>query len=378
MMRASGLGAGRIVVAGWLAIAAVLAIMVGAAWWRSRQRRARFISVPEKPAQCTAGPLQVLPVESGDADGFDAAVESRLCALAFEGVARWIADPEDPRHAEVAHAAAGLLSQLEAGSRYSPRRPRLLPMLLQAVNDEDASGRDIANIIAQDPALAGNLLRVANSAFYRVREQPIDSIERAVAMIGTDGVRRLIAVALVQPVLGGGNDGWGRLVELVWEHSLLSAEAAVLHARQVEQAAAFAAQMAALVHGLGAITVVRVARDAYAQRPVLVPAASAIADLLEQWTAPTAQRVAADWQLSSGMAVALADQRRDLAPDQLTPLGRSLQIGRLAGALALAFRRGDLKADAALAQLQRAGLRESAAARIWQRIAGDNVQASVR
>jgi HD-like signal output (HDOD) protein len=39
----------------------------------------------------------------------------------------------------------------------------LLPKLIQAVNDNQSSGRDIAALIGQDPALAGNLLRIANS-----------------------------------------------------------------------------------------------------------------------------------------------------------------------------------------------------------------------
>jgi len=76
---------------------------------------------------------------------------------------------------------------------------------MRTVNDPNASGSAIAAIIGQDPTLAGNLLRIANSAFYRVQSTPVESVDRAVAMVGTDGIRRIIAAALVQPVMSDGS-----------------------------------------------------------------------------------------------------------------------------------------------------------------------------
>ena len=82
-----------------------------------------------------------------------------------------------------------------------------LPKLLQAINDETASRGALSQIIAGDPALAGNLLRLANSPFYRHSPEPIESLDRAVAMLGIEGLRSMIAAALMQPVFrisGGG------------------------------------------------------------------------------------------------------------------------------------------------------------------------------
>jgi hypothetical protein len=80
----------------------------------------------------------------------------------------------------------------------------LLPKLIQAVNDNQSSGRDIAALIGQDPALAGNLLRIANSPLYRLQALPVESLERAVTLVGTDGLRQMIATAMMQPVLNMG------------------------------------------------------------------------------------------------------------------------------------------------------------------------------
>lgn len=45
--------------------------------------------------------------------------------------------------------------------------------------------------------MAGNGLRYANSPYYRVTKQPIDSIGGAVALLGMDGLRSLIATSVM-------------------------------------------------------------------------------------------------------------------------------------------------------------------------------------
>jgi HD-like signal output (HDOD) protein len=52
-----------------------------------------------------------------------------------------------------------ILERIEARPEYIPRRPSLLPKLLATVNDNEATMMEMSRIIAQDPALTGNLLR---------------------------------------------------------------------------------------------------------------------------------------------------------------------------------------------------------------------------
>ena len=57
----------------------------------------------------------------------------------------------------------------------------------------------ISRIIAQDPALTGNLLRIANSAMYRLSGQPVESIDRAVQGFSSlEGVTVELAERLVE------------------------------------------------------------------------------------------------------------------------------------------------------------------------------------
>ncbi|MGH8215288.1 MAG: HDOD domain-containing protein [Rhodanobacteraceae bacterium] len=361
-----------------LLIAVTLLAAAGgtAGWWLHGRRRlhgsgavpmarSRKIAEPAAPGQ----PLR--QAEQAHATSSGSEILARMYAIAFEEEPDDDAqvNPADALHEKIARAAAALLSRIKPGSSYAPRRPHLLPQLLRIVNDEDSSVREIAAIIGRDPAMAGNLLRIANSVLYRVCPEPVEDIQRAVAMIGTDGLRQMIAVALMQPVLSGGRGAFARLPTIVWEHTLLAAVATAEHARKVERKDAFTAQMLGLLHGLGSIVVVQVVRDGYSQHPGLAPDPEVVCRLLERWAARTAGRLSRDWALSTSIAPALGDQRRDVPLRELTPLGRSLRIGQVAGAAAMLHRLGRIEVEAVFVLMQQElGLHEDLAAHIWERL----------
>ena len=83
--------------------------------------------------------------------------------------------------------------------------------------------------------------------------QPIETIERAIVMLGNDGLRSVMAAALMQPIFqvpgGPGGGGASRFPEIVWEHAVRSAHAAIPHASLVERANPFAAELLTLDQG---------------------------------------------------------------------------------------------------------------------------------
>src|SRR5690606_16768708 len=101
-------------------------------------------------------------------------------------------------HADVLGRSGKAVEQSVHQREYFPRRPMLLPRLLQALNDPDVSRDTLVKLILEDPAIAGGVLQQANSAYYRVSPARVDSIDRAVWLLGTDGLRRLMATAIMQ------------------------------------------------------------------------------------------------------------------------------------------------------------------------------------
>ena len=275
----------------------------------------------------------------------------------------------DPAHAPVFKAVQQVLEKIEARPEYIPRRPSLLPKLFATVNDADATMAEMSRIIAQDPALTGNLLRIANSPIYRTNSLPIESIDRAVTLVGVQGIRSIIATALLQPLMAAGVGSFSRFPELVWEHTLYSANTAESHATQIENAEPFVSQLVGLLYGLSAIVVFRIVRDQFAAQPQLTPDPGSVARLLETWVAPTAARIAASWELSERVQYALESQTLAAELQMENSLGRSLKFGRVAASVTVLCRLGRLTEPEARAILVSGENRRSQIEKLWDRLA---------
>ncbi len=274
-------------------------------------------------------------------------------------------------HAPVVNAVLAALEDAASQAKYMPRRPSIVPQLLQAMHDSQTSRREIAAIISRDPTLAADLLKLANGAFYRVAPTPVESVDRAVAVLGTDGIRSLLSAALLQPMFRMPAGPFQRFPQVAWDQAAASAVASESLAALAENDDPFAAQLLALLVGVGGIVVFRVVLDTYASEPALRPSPEAIAMLIDRQAAPVARRIAASWELSDRMIGALNDQgAADAAPlALLSPLGRSLLLGRELGALGLLAREGAIPDAEARERALRCGAPPRLVERIWVRLA---------
>ncbi len=291
----------------------LLAKMTG--WWKREAPAAR----PASPV-APAGDLPAGAVASPAVARDWAGPLLRLAGL--DAALPPVPDDSEP----IIAAARQALKRFVTDPQRLPRRPQLLPQLLSTLNDADASSRDIAEIIGRDPALAANLLKLANSALYRRHEAPVESLDRAVAMVGVDGLRHLVAVALMQPVMRVEGGVFGRLPDLIWDHTQRTALIAAQAVRPGGREDVFAAQLLALLQGLGAVVVVQVLRDACAATKGSLPPADVVAGLLHRWAPRVGQAVAREWDLSARLMQALDEQGA----------GDTAAMGSLARGLALA------------------------------------------
>jgi HD-like signal output (HDOD) protein len=328
-------------------------------WWRGRPVR-QAVS-PRAPAKIAAARLMV----ADDAPVAAHAEEAlrRFTAYALDGQDRTLSpSATDDQYRALVDAGAAALAKLEVQAKYLPRRPSLLPKLLSAMNSDGNSMRDLAAIIGGDPTLLGNLLRVANSVFYRVTDKPIESLERAVTLVGTDGIRSVIATSLIHPVMASGSGLFAKFPENIWEQTQHAADAAEAHAVGIERVDGFSARLLALLQGLATNAVFRIVRDeALAGRDEL--AKPAVVTLLDEWVAPTARRIASAWDLPAELQAMM-----DWPADQ-SPLGRSVFFGRLAGSQIVMVRHGRIKEASARATLLASDSRRVQVDRLWNRLA---------
>jgi HD-like signal output (HDOD) protein len=285
----------------------------------------------------------------------------RFMAHTLDVSLRDVRNEASPSELAVLEPATRVLGSLELQAKYLPRRPALLPRLMTAINNDSNSMRELARIIGEDGTLLGGLLKLANSSFFRRREnKSIESLEKAVALVGTDGLRSLVASALLHPVMSGARGPFSSFAEATWEHSQYAAQCAELHAARIEGSDAFSARLLALLHGLASNTVFRIAREYCLAASNVRPAA--MARLLDEWVSPMAVRIAENWQLST-------DLRDALAAPAAPGLARSLRFGRLSGALLVLVSRGYMRELSARAILLAGDQHPAQVDRLWSRIA---------
>jgi len=121
--------------------------------------------------------------------------------------------------------SAALFEDLASGELELPSMPAAIATALAHLDDPAASLRDVAAILARDPALAAQCLRAANSAL-RAPRAPIHSLADAVARLGSSNVREMLAVeALRAGVFRAGSVPAG-LLQRLWTHAARAAVAA--------------------------------------------------------------------------------------------------------------------------------------------------------
>jgi HD-like signal output (HDOD) protein len=96
--------------------------------------------------------------------------------------------------------------------------PMIFTRINDAVNNPRSSIADIGQVISEDPGLTARLLRIVNSAFYSFPSK-IDTISRAVTIVGTQQLRDLALATSVMKVFKGIPEDLMNM-EAFWCHSI--------------------------------------------------------------------------------------------------------------------------------------------------------------
>jgi HD-like signal output (HDOD) protein len=162
-------------------------------------------------------------------------------------------------------------------NRLIMRLPPFSPValrLMALIADEDVSFKEVAKLISLDPALAGEVLKLANSGFYG-RRYAVHSITHAIALVG---IRRVSPIVITAALWRALPRRPSPAVKSWWRHSIGSALAAE-HVSS-EEPNADSAYTAGLLHAMGQLALLEYAPEQYQQ--VLDLASSTGTDLLER------------------------------------------------------------------------------------------------
>ena len=213
-----------------------------------------------------------------------------------------------------------------AASGLVPRVPDLIAQLLRELGDDDVATRDLARQVERDLVLVAEVVREANSAYYRP-QQPIKSLDAALMMIGQNGLRMLLARIAFRPLIRMHDAGFARhAAPVVWDQSEKCALAASLLAPGMG-AGVFESYLAGLMQNLGLIVALRLAERA--GEGGKIPGSSAFGQRLFEVSRQLSSSIAGHWEFPKEVVEGIAQASRPDASNLAATLARADQVAKL-------------------------------------------------
>ncbi|WP_159431118.1 HDOD domain-containing protein [Fontimonas thermophila] len=137
-----------------------------------------------------------------------------------------------------------------------PTLPDLALRLDALARRERLDARHLADEIRKDPAIAAQVVRMANSAAYR-GGVPVSQLQAAVTRIGVEATRQLVSGLALRQLFASASVVLQSRLHAIWAESLEVAVCAQLLARQCRRLDPETGLLAGLVHRIGALPLLR-------------------------------------------------------------------------------------------------------------------------
>jgi len=193
-------------------------------------------------------------------------------------------------------------------SNHIPSLPSILLELIETLKDEEAEFEDFITLIEKDPALALAVLKIANSAKYARGDETIQSIKKAVGVLGTTGVANIATAILMKSLMPEKPIYFKKFGRQIWEHSsqcaYLCQELAVQYSQNE-----FDAHFLGLIHDVGKIIIFeslcKALSDVMSED---LPGSVVFKELMSEMSLDISYSIAKEWLLPQVYCEALREQ----------------------------------------------------------------------
>jgi HD-like signal output (HDOD) protein len=205
-------------------------------------------------------------------------------------------------HSQAAHAY--LTESLTSPQHIAPM-PRVCAQLAELTAQNATDAVQLARLIQSDPALAGEIMRVANSPALRPRA-PIVSLQQAVSWLGVAEVRNIAMAVMLRGEIftaPGHEPESEQLWREAWLAALWAKEIARERRKHVESAF-----LAALMHRTGAALALKILSGFESQQRTVMDAKS-FAALVVEFEPRFGRLLMCSWRLPDDVQDAASDWR---------------------------------------------------------------------
>lgn len=217
---------------------------------------------------------------------------------------------------QVEHIHAALVDRITKDELKLPLLPQVATEVLNLTSDPDANMAKLATLIQQDQAIAGQVLKIANSAAYAPRS-PIVSMQQAVSWLG---MKMLGELALTVSIESGvfRVQGYESEITSLWRHALASGLYAKEIARQGRHNVE-GAFLSGLLHTIGKPVVLQAVLEIQQSMGVTLDW-NGFSMLLEVHHVPVGASVVGKWNLPPQVKEAILYYRDYTQSPNLSPV----------------------------------------------------------
>ncbi len=152
------------------------------------------------------------------------------------------------------------LKKILSNIRSFPSMPAAGAKMLTMLENSETSVDEIEDVLRHDPGLTGNLLKLANSAYFGIPSK-VSSVRQAVLLLGLKKLIQLVVASCVSAVMDKPVPGYDLPPGDLWRHSIavsIAAEALIKDKKDIDADDIFTP---ALLHDIGKLILGHFVKD---------------------------------------------------------------------------------------------------------------------
>lgn len=154
------------------------------------------------------------------------------------------------------------VNELVAGLKSLPPAPRVMPLLLRALNDLNSSSEDIVQLLQLDAGLVAKILSVSNSAFYG-GSGSITDIGEAMTRLGYREIYRIVTNIYARAFVGREMRSYQMEADERWFNSVATGIVMEVLTRHIHVGDSASTYTVGLLHDIGKTVINELFEDRY-------------------------------------------------------------------------------------------------------------------
>ena len=218
---------------------------------------------------------------------------------------------------------AGVLHQAitkpESLLKAMPIMPTSLTSVISMLQSNDFNLPELLKVVEQEPSMAADLVKLANTSRYKRGEVEVTDLQRAFMYIGADGLKSGVIEVYLKQYAPSPSLYFRRFGQKIWEHSVSSAQVAqTLALKCLPKDQADTVYFVALLRNLGTMVIFQLMVDAFKfVDPDAQPNTVHFKQLMAEHSLNLVLNIAKFWQLPTTV-IELLQQQINAAPAEMS------------------------------------------------------------